>query len=424
MRACVVMFYDNNISDYGDINYKINKLYCEKYNLDLILSQEKTYIDKHSSYEKLPLILKHIENYDYIIWIDSDAFFYLNSNNIIDIINNNLTANFIFSKDITENNINCGILIVKNTKYSIEFINKWAYDEYLYKNNSNPLWWEQGILNNMIESNILDIKNNSFSYGYGVLQHFNKDELSTLPNLPFIYHLAGKSNEVRIKASNNYYNSILYNLDFNLFEPTVLCEIMGRNKSDKGNLNNRICSHNYTKLYHHIFKDIKNEKLRIFELGVGTNNIYMPSNMGYNGRPGASLYGWAEYFPNSKVYGADIDSDILFNTDSIKTYYCDQRNPNIIKYMWKEEELLEPFDIIIEDGLHEFNANVIFFENSIYKLAKNGYFIIEDINNNEISLFNDKINDWKIKYKDILFMILEIPYHNKKDNNLFVAKRI
>ena len=44
------MFYDDNIRDYGDINYKINKLYCEKYNLDLILSKEKTYKDRHSAY--------------------------------------------------------------------------------------------------------------------------------------------------------------------------------------------------------------------------------------------------------------------------------------------------------------------------------------------------------------------------------------
>ena len=60
MKVCMVMFYDNNISVYGDINYKINKLYCDKYNIDLILSQEKTYEYRHSAYEKIPLILKHI----------------------------------------------------------------------------------------------------------------------------------------------------------------------------------------------------------------------------------------------------------------------------------------------------------------------------------------------------------------------------
>ena len=37
MKVGVVMFYDDAIKDYGDINYKINKLYCEKYQLDLNL---------------------------------------------------------------------------------------------------------------------------------------------------------------------------------------------------------------------------------------------------------------------------------------------------------------------------------------------------------------------------------------------------
>jgi hypothetical protein len=220
-------------------------------------------------------------------------------------------------------------------------------------------------------------------------------------------------------------NEKIYNIsNFNEKDTTPLCEIMGRNKSDKGNINNKICSHNYTTFYYHIFKDIKNDNLRIFELGLGTNNRYMASNMGSDGRPGASLYGWNEFFPNAKIYGADIDGSILFNTDSIKTYYCDQTNPYVIKYMWNESELKDEFDIIVEDGLHSFNANVCFFENSIHKLAKNGYYIIEDINNNEISLFYNKINYWKNQYKDLLFILLQIPFHNKIDNNLLVVKRL
>jgi len=118
-------------------------------------------------------------------------------------------------------------------------------------------------------------------------------------------------------------------------------------------------------------KDRQFQPLRIFELGIGTNNVNLPSNMGANGRPGASLYGWREFFPNSKIYGADIDRDILFQTDQIHTFYCDQTNEHSITSMWSNEpELSENFDFIIEDGLHEFHANVCFFEKSIHKLKK------------------------------------------------------
>ena len=92
MKICVLMFYNDEIEDYGIINYKINKLYCDKYNLDLILSNEVKYNDRNVCWEKYPLLLEHINNYDYLIWVDADAFFYYDSNNIVDIINENPTA--------------------------------------------------------------------------------------------------------------------------------------------------------------------------------------------------------------------------------------------------------------------------------------------------------------------------------------------
>lgn len=212
------------------------------------------------------------------------------------------------------------------------------------------------------------------------------------------------------------------NFFFDEKQYTPLCEIMGRNQSDKGNIDIINSWHNYTTFYYSIFKNLCNNKLRVFELGLGTNNINIPSNMGINGKPGASLFGWLEFLPNSDIFGADIDSNILFNTDKIKTFYCDQTNPHIIKYMWNDINLQENFDIIIEDGLHTFNANVCFFENSIHKLNPNGYYIIEDIVHHEEDLFINKIKEWEIQYKDCLFTLLKIPSSsNNHDNTLLVV---
>jgi hypothetical protein len=212
------------------------------------------------------------------------------------------------------------------------------------------------------------------------------------------------------------------NYIFNEKQSTPLCEIMGRHKSDKGHVNINTSWHNYTTFYYSIFKDLSDKKLRIFELGLGTNNINLSSNMGVNGRPGASLYGWQEFFPNSHIFGADIDSDILFNADKIKTYYCDQTDSESIKKMWNEADLHENFDIIIEDGLHTFNANVCFFENSIHKLKQNGYFIIEDIYKKEEGLFINKIKEWETEYIGYSFKLLKIPsLINTGDNTLLVV---
>jgi SAM-dependent methyltransferase len=208
-------------------------------------------------------------------------------------------------------------------------------------------------------------------------------------------------------------------------QSTPLCEIMGRHKSDKGHINITDSSHNYTTFYYSIFDKLQEKKLRIFELGLGTNNPNLPSSMGVNGRPGASLYGWREFFSNAEIFGADIDTDILFNDDKIKTFFCDQTNKDVIKKMWDEKDLQDNFDIIIDDGLHTFNANVCFFENSIHKLKPNGYFIIEDIQKNEEHLFINKIKEWELQYKDCLFTLLNIPSLKKPyDNSLLVVFKI
>ena len=206
MKFCILMWYDENIASYGDINYEINKKYCDKNNIELIRCNERRYSNRHPAWERIPLILKYINDYDYVIWIDADAFFYNDANNIVDIINDNINYNFIFSNDYGNNNINTGVYIVKNSQYSIDFLTRWLYDEDLYKNNKHPYWWDQGVLIEMFNQNILDIKNNCIIVDYGVLQHFFEGE--TFPNKSFIFHLAGRSREIRINHSLNYIKKI------------------------------------------------------------------------------------------------------------------------------------------------------------------------------------------------------------------------
>lgn len=201
--------------------------------------------------------------------------------------------------------------------------------------------------------------------------------------------------------------------------PTILCEIMGRHRSDKGHANITESWHNYTTFYYSLFKDRRDTPLRLFELGLGTNNPNILSNMGPDGVPCASLYGWKEFFPFAQICGADIDKDILFQEDRIQTFYCDQTNPDTIKEMW---DTLDPFDIIIEDGLHTFEANVCFFENSIHKLNTNGYYIIEDVLKEEEPFFLEKIKEWQLTYPDCEFTMLTIPStKNIFDNALVVV---
>ena len=211
MKICLLMFYDEAIKEYGYLNYKINEKYCKKYNIDIILSSTRKYIERNPAWERIPLILEHIDKYDYVIWIDADAFFYDDSENIINIINENLSKDFIFSKDIENKGINSGFIIIKNTQYSKDFLKIWGYDPIVFKNNPHPYWRDQGVLLGMYYDNLMNITNNSICIDYCVIQHFFDYELCQLQKKPYIYHLAGQNYEIRVKVSKQYYNQIFLN---------------------------------------------------------------------------------------------------------------------------------------------------------------------------------------------------------------------
>jgi hypothetical protein len=121
--------------------------------------------------------------------------------------------------------------------------------------------------------------------------------------------------------------------------------------------------------------------------------------MGLNGKPGASLKVWRDYFPNAIIYGADIDKDILFETDRIKTFFINQLDPIAIKNFWKacgEKN----FDIMIDDGLHEYKAGTTLFINSIDMLSKNGIYVIEDVTPKDMILYQDffKTKNYVVEY--------------------------
>jgi hypothetical protein len=205
--------------------------------------------------------------------------------------------------------------------------------------------------------------------------------------------------------------------------PTALCWIMRTAGSDKG-----LAEHNYTTVYSALFGPVRHSSVRVFELGIGTNNPSLPSTMGVRGVPGASLRGWARYFPNGRVYGADIDRAILFRESRIETFYCDQRDPEAIAAMWEGEEALRhPFDVLVEDGLHTFEANATFLEHSLDKVAPLGYYVAEDVRLSDFPRWRERIGgEYARRFPDFDFALVRVPWAygaSADQNNLLVARR-
>ena len=208
----------------------------------------------------------------------------------------------------------------------------------------------------------------------------------------------------KVNDSNFYISN--FNIDNNL------TNLMNKYGSDKGGKNNH---HNYSLFYAEIFGTKRRLIKNFLEVGLGTNNTSIPSNMGESGKPLASLMAWRDYFPNANIFGADIDKEILKNDDRIKTCFVDQTDPLTISEMFKNFGV-DKYDIIIEDGLHEYNANITFFENSISHLSNDGIFIIEDIYYKDIKKFKKYFSN-----KNYNFSIIEL-YHSKNIANNCLIK--
>ena len=206
MNITVVMWYDEGIKEYADNCYKINKVYCDKHGYTITKSSERHYTDRKPHWERFPLILNHINDTDYIMWVDADAHFYIDAPRLETIIEK-YNTDIILSEDIdnAEYNINTGVFMLKNTQQVIDILNAWVINNDLYQKSKNEenfsIWQDQTLVRYFYKNNLNSIRNITSISPYGELQHFkNNDKKENT----FIHHYAGTKKNVRTSASAKY----------------------------------------------------------------------------------------------------------------------------------------------------------------------------------------------------------------------------
>jgi hypothetical protein len=223
---------------YGDVNYNINKIYCDKHGYDIIKTNKKKFLDRTPHWERLPFILRHLEQYDYVVWLDADAHFYVDSPPLTNIINEYPDKLFILSGDIDtppyDNYaaINSGFFIAKSIVETRQIFYEWAYSEKLYNNRygfivgkDKGLYQDQGVLRLMVDQNLFGMKDKSVVIEYGILQIFPGVNRNIFPNTKLVYeptqfglkkkqfvcHWTKFNSENRLKNAIEYYNKIKNN---------------------------------------------------------------------------------------------------------------------------------------------------------------------------------------------------------------------
>jgi len=189
-----------------------------------------------------------------------------------------------------------------------------------------------------------------------------------------------------------------------------LAAIFYKNRSDKST------HHDYHHLYAFILNELGREKeLNVMEIGLGTNDPNAVSTMGRSGRPGASLYSFREYLPNSSIFGADIDRRILFNADRIRTAHVDQLNVASLEKL-PQQFGQRKYHLIVDDGLHSIGANFNTLLFALEHIEKNGWIVIEDIH---------IVDNWRtINYLLNLNGNYKTAMVKAKNGHLYVVKRL
>lgn len=181
-----------------------------------------------------------------------------------------------------------------------------------------------------------------------------------------------------------------------------LRELFKQNGSDKH-------LHSYEYIYSHIFSKFKINKL--LEIGIGSQDEKILSNMGNFGKPGGCLRTFSEILgDDSEIVGLEIDKKALFNEKNIKTFEFNQLSIGDIQKFSNDYQ--DHFDLIIDDGLHS-NVSII---NSIYLstkiLDKGGILVIEDLCKEQLNflqiafgLLNEDFN-YEIYYMNKVYLII------------------
>jgi hypothetical protein len=160
----------------------------------------------------------------------------------------------------------------------------------------------------------------------------------------------------------------------------TLTEIANRLGTDKGTQHFEY--HSYTETYQELFYPLKDEKIKMLEIGVADPRF-----------PGASIKMWTEFFSNIDFIGFDINQDCKkYEKENVQIFIGDQSVTEDLNQCVSEYG--GDYDIIIDDGLHTHFHHIKSFEVLYPHLKENGLYVIEDLHaydcDNTIEWFKEK----------------------------------
>ena len=95
------MAYTDNIKSYSELSENINRKYCEKNNYDFKVVKNIDVEGRALQWCKVKVVSENMKDYNYVIWIDSDAIFH-NHNIQLESFINKSNKDILVCDDIRE----------------------------------------------------------------------------------------------------------------------------------------------------------------------------------------------------------------------------------------------------------------------------------------------------------------------------------
>jgi hypothetical protein len=189
----------------------------------------------------------------------------------------------------------------------------------------------------------------------------------TIPRLADL-GLALDTGQVEVHTTKSFVEELGHEVDTN----SRLRDLFNYYGSDKGS------THDYFQIYEAMLGSM-GAVSALLEIGLGSQNSNILSNMGPLGHPGASVRAFRDFLPNALIFGADVDSKMLFQEERIRTFEVDQTDRKSLKLLAERLPINVEFDIVIDDGLHAPHANIATLEFGLRLIRAEGWVVIEDI---------------------------------------------
>lgn len=135
----------------------------------------------------------------------------------------------------------------------------------------------------------------------------------------------------------------------------------------------KLSAHGYVPFYEELFRG--RTVKRLLEIGIGYRELMKPFVPHYV--HGASLRMWNDFFPDAEIFACDIRQDTLINEGRIHSWVCDQSK--VASLLSLAQTVGDNLDVIIDDGSHNRDDQIVTAIVLKYSLAPGGVYIVEDV---------------------------------------------